>query len=47
MLTCEGCYYTETWTETETAILQGWEEHEQPSATDYTEVLDIMTGEKA
>ena len=47
MPTREGYYYTETWTETETAIVQEWEEHEQPSATDYTEVLDIMTGEKA
>ena len=47
MPTREGYYYSETWTETETAIVQGWEEHEQPLATDYTEVLDIMTGEKA
>ena len=47
MPTREGYYYTEKWTETETAIVQGWEEHEQSSATDYTEVLDIMTGEKA
>ena len=43
----EGFYYTESWTETDTAIVQEWEEHEQPPATDYTEVLDIMTGEKA
>lgn len=43
----EGYYYTEKWTETDTAIVQEWEEHEQPPATDYTEVLDIMTGEKA
>ena len=42
----EGFYYTENWTETDTAIVQAWEEHEQPPATDYTEVLDIMTGEK-
>ena len=42
----EGFYYTESWTETDTAIVQEWEEHEQPPATDYTEVLDIMTGEK-
>ena len=47
MPTREGYYYTETWTETDTAIVQEWEEHEQPRATDYTEVLDIMTGEKA
>ena len=47
MPTREGYYYTETWAETETEIVQGWEEHEQPPATDYTEVLDIMTGEKA
>ena len=43
----EGFYYTESWTETDTAIVQKWEEHEQTPATDYTEVLDIMTGEKA
>lgn len=43
----KGFYYTESWTETDTAIVQEWEEHEQPPATDYTEVLDIMTGEKA
>lgn len=47
MPTREGYYYTEKWTETDTAIVQAWEEHEQPPATDYTEVLDIMTGEKA
>ena len=43
----EGFYYTESWTETDTAIVQELEEHEQPPATDYAEVLDIMTGEKA
>lgn len=43
----EGFYYTESWTETDTAIVQEWKEHEQPPVTDYTEVLDIMTGEKA
>ena len=47
MPTREGYYYTEKWTETDTAIVQEWEEHEQPPVTDYTEVLDIMTGEKA
>ena len=47
MPTREGYYYTEKWTETGAAIVQEWEEHEQPPATDYTEVLDIMTGEKA
>ena len=47
MPTREGYYYTAKWTETDTAIVQEWEEHEQPPATDYTEVLDIMTGEKA
>lgn len=46
MPTREGYYYTEKWTDTGAAIVQGWEEHEQPPATDYTEVLDIMTGEK-
>ena len=47
MPTREGYYYTEIWAETEMEIVQEWEEHEQPPATDYTEVLDIMTGEKA
>lgn len=47
MPTREGYYYTEKWTDTGAAIVQEWEEHEQPPATDYTEVLDIMTGEKA
>ena len=47
MPTREGYYYTEKWTDTGAAIVQGWEEHKQPPATDYTEVLDIMTGEKA
>ena len=46
MPTREGYYYTEKWMETDTAIVQEWEEHEQPPATDYTEVLDIMTVEK-
>lgn len=46
MPTREGYYYTEKWTDTGAAIVQEWEEHEQPPATDYTEVLDIMTGEK-
>lgn len=27
----EGYYYTEKWVETETAIVQEWEEHEQPN----------------
>ena len=47
MPTREGYYYTEKWTDTGATIVQEWEEHEQPPATDYTEVLDIMTGEKA
>ena len=47
MPTREGYYYTEKWTDTGAAIVQEWEEHEQPPATDYTEVRDIMTGEKA
>lgn len=47
MPTREGYYYTEKWTDTGEAIVQEWEEHEQPPTTDYTEVLDIMTGEKA
>ena len=47
MPTRDGYYYIEKWTETDTAIMQEWEEHEQLPVTDYTEVLDIMTGEKA
>ena len=47
MPTRDGYYYTEKWTETDTVIMQEWEEHEQPPVTDYAEVLDIMTGEKA
>lgn len=43
----EGFYYTESWENSGEAIVQSWTEHEQPPATDYTEVLDIMTGEKA
>ena len=27
----EGYYYTEKWTETNTAIVQEWEEYEQPN----------------
>ena len=47
MPTRDGYYYTEKWTETDTALMQEWEEHERLPVTDYTEVLDIMTGEKA
>ena len=47
MPTRDGYYYIEKWTETDTARMQEWEEHEQLPVTDYTEVLDIMTGEKA
>ena len=43
----EGFYYVENWIDNGAEIVQEWEEHEQPPATDYTEVLDIMTGEKA
>ena len=32
MPTRDGYYYTEKWTETETAIVQEWEEHEQRPA---------------
>lgn len=39
MPTREGYYYTETWTETDTAIVQGWEEHEQPE----DELTDAVT----
>ena len=41
----EGYYYTEKWTETETAIVQEWEEHEQPVEENLEEVIDILTGE--
>lgn len=30
----EGYYYTEKWTETDAAIVQEWEEHEQPVIED-------------
>lgn len=43
----EGYYYTEKWTETDTTIVQEWEEHERLPIADYTEVLDIVTEEKA
>ena len=39
MPTREGYYYTETWTGTDTAIVQGWEEHEQPE----DELTDAVT----
>ena len=42
----EGYYYTESWTETDTAIVQEWEENEKTTDTDYTEVLEIIKGEK-
>lgn len=41
----EGFYYTEKWVETETAIVQVWEEHEQPVEENLEEVIDILTGE--
>ena len=41
----EGYSYTETWKETETAIVQVWEEHEQPIEENLEEVIDILTGE--
>lgn len=41
----EGYSYTETWTETETAIVQEWDEHEQPVEENLEEVIDILTGE--
>lgn len=41
----EGFYYTEKWAETETAIVQEWEEHEQPVEENLEEVIDILTGE--
>ena len=41
----EGYYYTEKWTETDTAILQEWEEHEQPNEAteeDYISSLEEL-----
>ena len=41
----EGFYYTEKWTDTGAAIVQEWEEHEQPVEVNLEEVIDILTGE--
>ena len=41
----DGFYYTEKWTDTGTAIVQEWEEHEQPVEVNLEEVIDILTGE--
>lgn len=51
----EGYYYTETWTESEQAVTQGWEAHEipvdeTPTEQDYIDALnelgvDTMGGE--
>lgn len=41
----EGYEFTEAWVETETAIVQVWEEHEQPVKENLEEVIDILTGE--
>lgn len=41
----DGFYYTEKWVETETAIVQEWDEHEQPIEVNLEEVIDILTGE--
>lgn len=41
----EGFYYTEKWVETETSIVQEWDEHEQPIEVNLEEVIDILTGE--
>lgn len=41
----EGYYYTEKWVETETAIVQEWEEHEQPNEAteaDYIQSLEEL-----
>ena len=41
----EGFYYTEKWVETETAIVQVWEEHEQPNEAteaDYIQSLEEL-----
>lgn len=40
MPTREGYYYTEKWTETDTAIVQSWTEHEAQATTqDYIDAL--------
>ena len=36
----EGFYYTETWSESENKIVQGWIEHEEPEDT----VADMVEG---
>lgn len=36
----EGFYYTETWSEAENKIVQGWIEHEEPEDT----VADMVEG---
>ena len=41
----EGYYYTEKWTDTGAAIVQGWEEHEQPNEAteaDYIQSLEEL-----
>ena len=41
----EGYYYIEKWVETETAIVQEWEEHEQPNEAteaDYIQSLEEL-----
>ena len=41
----EGYYCTEKWTETDTVIVQEWEEHEQPNEAteaDYIESLEEL-----
>lgn len=45
MPTREGYYYTEKWTETDTAIVQEWEEYEQPNEvieSDYVVALEEL-----
>ena len=40
-----GFYYTEKWTDTGAAIVQGWEEHEQPNEAteaDYVSALEEL-----
>ena len=47
MPTREGYYYTEKRKKNDRDIVEGWEEHAQPPASDSTAVLDIKKKKKA
>lgn len=38
----EGFYYVEKWEETDTAITQAWEEHEQPNEATEADYIDSL-----